>query len=350
MIIITFVPEYMESIFSLLLLLVITLLWSVVLLLCGGILSLCGIKFAVVMKYSWWLLLLPLVLFAYGVLVERNCFKHNIVIINSEHLPDAFDNYRIVHISDLHLRSFVGRRGALQKAVDKINNLMPDMIVFSGDLVTLSSSEIFPMVDILSQLKARDGIFSVMGNHDYLLYARNLTAQERAQAVDTLKRIQADMGWHLLDNQCVNLYRGKDNCITVIGIENLSANKHFESYGDIPKACLGAEGQFKILISHDPSAWERYVVGSTDIDLTLSGHTHNMQFSLFGASPSAWLYKHHSGLYSTNTLKGTAISSTPQDAERVQYLYVNIGLGETIFPARIGAPGEITEITLKGRK
>lgn len=175
------------------------------------------------------------------------------------------------------------------------------------------------MVEILSQLKARDGIFSVMGNHDYLLYARNLTAQERAQAVDTLKRIQSDMGWHLLDNQCVNLYRGKDNCITVIGIEN-------------------------------PSAWERYVVGSTDIDLTLSGHTHNMQFSLFGASSSAWLYKHHSGLYSTNTLKGTATSSTPQDAERVQYLYVNIGLGETIFPARIGAPGEITEITLKGRK
>ncbi|MGM9735182.1 MAG: metallophosphoesterase [Candidatus Cryptobacteroides sp.] len=251
-------------------------------------------------------------------------------------------------MSDLHLRSFNGRRRALQRAVDNIKALEPDMIIFSGDIVTLSADEIPPMMDILSQLQAPDGIFSVMGNHDYLGYARELTPQMRVEGIAALKEAQADMGWQMLDNQCVNLSRGADYRLSVIGIENLSVQGHFQSYGDISKASEGARGQFKILISHDPSAWEKHVVGKTDIDLTLSGHTHDMQFALFGLSPSALVYRHHRGLYSSDDSVLDTSDTRPVSA-RTQYLYVNIGLGETIFPARIGAPGEITLITLKSQ-
>ncbi|MGN0191192.1 MAG: metallophosphoesterase [Candidatus Cryptobacteroides sp.] len=178
-----------------------------------------------------------------------------------------------------------------------------------------------------------------MGNHDYLPYSRELSQSQREDGIARLKEAEAAFGWQMLDNGNVNLYRTDGDCISVIGIENLSAKGNFQSYGDIDRASAGADGGFKILISHDPSAWEPFIAGKRDIDLTLSGHTHDMQVSFFGYTPSALIYEQHSGLYSSTYLSG--------DEEFPQYLYVNTGLGETVFPARIGVPPEISLLVLR---
>lgn len=247
---------------------------GILILLFGGIAAIFGCNFIAFIKRAAWLLILPLALFSYGCLIERNIFKINTIDIESMNIPKAFESYSIVHISDIHLRSFAKRGKALQRAVGKINALKPDLIVFSGDLVTLSADEIAPLAGILSQLKAGDGVYSVMGNHDYLSYAPDLSESQKTEGILRLKEAEAAMGWTMLDNRCVNLYRGSGDCISLIGIENLSEVGDFHSAGDIGKASEGVEGQFKILISHDPSAWDVHVSGKTDIDLTLSGRKH----------------------------------------------------------------------------
>lgn len=390
----------MEFVSVLVILLMVTLAFGLAILLLGGIAALFGLRFRRFLKRAAWLLLLPSLVFAYGALIERNCFSVKRVEIESGKLPKAFDGYRVVQISDIHLRSFQGRGKALQRAVDKINALDPDIIAFTGDLVTLSAEELSFASDILSQLRAADGVFSVMGNHDYLPYNEALDSAAREEGIRAVRDFERRLGWQLLENGCVNigrcgsrgegLGRGDSDCdspgacdccrISVIGVENIAAKGSFASYGDIAKASESATGQFRILLSHDPSAWEAYVVGQTDIDLTLSGHTHEMQFSLFGLSPSALLYKQHKGLYCSEDLSGGASAASggawvpsggasaasggacaasggawipsggvcaAHTGASPQYLYVNIGLGETIFPARIGAPAEITQITLR---
>lgn len=378
----------MEFVSVLVILLMVTLAFGLAILLLCGIAALFGFRFRRFLKRAAWLLILPSLVFAYGALIERNCFSVKRVEIESGKLPKAFDGYRVVQISDIHLRSFQGRGKALQRAVDKINALDPDIIAFTGDLVTLSAEELSVASDILSQLRAVDGVFSVMGNHDYLPYNEALDSASRAEGIRAVRDFERRLGWQLLENGCVNIVRCEgfgrgdadcdspgacDSCeLSVIGVENLAAKGGFDSYGDIAKASEGATGQFRILLSHDPSAWDAYVVGQTDIDLTLSGHTHEMQFSLFGLSPSALLYKQHKGLYRADGPIATgdaAIACCPAFASMndgsscdccagdaaiacgsPQYLYVNIGLGETIFPARIGAPAEITLITLRSSR
>lgn len=290
----------------------------------------CDITFKRAFLWGLLSLLIPVVVIGYGMLIERNRCEVKQVELTYDSLPDAFDGYRIVHISDIHSRSFRHRTGALQKIVDEINALNPHLILFTGDLITINPNELDKTAPILAQLTAPDGVVSVLGNHDYC--TRMGDSKERKpnrEAMDDLMQRQRDMGWMLLNNASRLIVRDGDT-IAIVGVENMTPMTHFPSTGDLQKASQGTEGLFRILLCHDPMSWSRDVVGE-DYPLTLSGHTHAMQFSLFGWCPSKYVFEQYRGLYSHGT----------------QYLYVNIGLGETIFPARIGAPPEITLITLK---
>ncbi len=283
-------------------------------------------------KRLLWLAVLPLLLWSYGTLVERNIFRVVPIEIVSSNLPQSFNGYRVVQISDLHLVSFEGRNRALIRAVRKINAQNPDLILFTGDLVTIGPRELGGgLQEILSALRAKDGVYAILGNHDFCTYGKWQSKRAQADALEELKLRIRNMGWKLLSNTNVHIVRNGVDSISLIGIDNISTNKHFNSYGDLGKALEGANGQYKILMSHDPALWRAEIVApKTDIDLTLSGHTHAMQFSLPGWSPSALLFDEYRGLYS----------------EGEQLLYVNIGLGQTFFSARIGAVPEITVLNL----
>ena len=276
--------------------------------------------------FRWGLLslLVPPVVIAYGSVIGRNWFEVKEVNIEFADLPESFDGYRIIHISDIHARSYVKRSARLQKAAQIINDLDADLIAFTGDLVTLVPEEVDPVASSLKTLKAKDGVVSVLGNHDYGTYA-----DTSGTLLPALIDRQTALGWDLLLNEHKVLHKGADS-IVVVGVENSSPSHFFPSNGDLSKASEGTEGAFRIVLTHDPMHWESEILG-LDYALTLSGHTHAMQFSLFGWSPSSLMFKHNDGLYT----KG------------VQHLYVNVGLGETLFPARIGARPEITLITLK---
>lgn len=294
----------------------------------SGVVSLCaGVAFRKVFLWGLVSLVIPPLAVAYGALWERNWFKINEVEIGFESLPEGFDGYRIVYISDIHARSFVGREKHLERAADIINSLDADLVAFTGDLISMAPDELESTAPILRRISAKDGVVSVLGNHDYSPYT-DVDEGTRKRYVEDLVQTEKGMGWNLLIDSHEKICRGGDS-IAVVGVQNISPSRHFHSHGDLSKASEGTEGMFSILLSHDPMHWEAEVLGK-DIPLTLSGHTHAMQISLLGWSPSSLIFKQNKGLYSRNG----------------KYLYVNIGLGETIFPARIGARPEITLITL----
>ena len=313
-------------------LMIMILCWIVLLVLdlavSGVIRAVAGVSFKRAFLWGLLSLLLPPGAILYGSLIERNTFRVKKIELAYENLPEGFRDYRIVHISDIHARSFSKREKSLQRAVDKINALDPDMIAFTGDLITMTPDELNPISAPLSSLKAKDGVFSVLGNHDYCMYS-DMSQTEKQKCLEDLIIKEREMGWDLILNEHRIIRKGKDS-IAVIGVENTSPSRHFLSRGDLNKASEGTEGMFRILLTHDPMHWEAEITGK-DYPLTLSGHTHAMQVSLFGWSPSSLIFKQHKGLYT----------------EGNQSIYVNKGLGETIFPARIGARPEITLITLK---
>ena len=294
---------------------------------CGLLSLFAGVQFKKAFLWGLISLAVPILFIAYGSLIGRNLFEVKKVDITFENLPAGFDGYRIVQISDIHASSFIEREDQLGKAVGMINSLEPDLIVFTGDLITLSPDELNTLSGPLSELKAKDGVISVLGNHDYCMYS-NASAQQKEEHLKALIAKEKELGWDLLLNENRIIRRGCDS-IAVIGVENTSPSRHFPSKGNLAKASEGTDGTFRILLSHDPMHWDAEVVGK-DYPLTLSGHTHAMQFSIFGWNPSSIIYQQNRGLYT----KGK------------QNLYVNIGLGETLFPARIGARPEITLITL----
>ena len=265
----------------------------------------------------------------YGAFFGTENFQIRETTILSKDLPKGFENYRIVQISDIHCGSWAGDTKALQKAVNLINAQEPDLIVFTGDLVNNIATELDEFMPVLSQLKARDGVYSVLGNHDYAMYIPWESPEKKEQNLIALKQKQADMNWILLNNRHVKLYQNGDS-LALIGVENCG-RPPFPNYAKFPEAMEGTEGMFKVLLSHDPSSWRREVLPETDIQLTLSGHTHAMQTKIFGFSPAVWVYPEYEGLYT----------------EGKQMLYVNIGLGHLMYPLRLGAWPEITLLTLK---
>lgn len=282
-------------------------------------------------RVGLWALLLPPLLMAWGILAERNLCHVNRVEVTLEGLPATFDGYRIVHLSDIHSRSFHGRERVLQQMVDKVNALEPDLIAFTGDIVTLDPGELEYTAPVLRGLIARDAIVAVPGNHDYCIYfdRRSTRRGPLPHGLDTICAAMQSMGWEVLRNAHRTIVRDGDT-LAVVGTENISLSTHFPTTGDLGKALYGTDGRCRILLTHDPTCWPGHVLGK-DIALTLSGHTHAAQVSLLGWSPSRLVYRYNRGLY----------------REGNQYLYVNTGLGETIFPARVGCPPEITLITLR---
>lgn len=270
---------------------------------------------------------------AYGFFIGRWNVQNTELTYRRAEIPASFDGMRIVHISDFHLSTFEDNPAMLDKFVERINAVNPDLICFTGDLVSLRLEELTPHINTLRKLKAEYGVCSVLGNHDFFIYSQQYRTQsEKVAAVDSLAEIQrSQLGWHLLRNESFAIARGKDT-LTIVGVDNSNfSNQGFRTIhnGDLQKALQGTSG-FRILLSHDPSHWSAEVIPDTDIPLTLSGHTHNAQINLFGWTPASWVFKETSGRYDSGN----------------QTLYVNIGLGCTA-PVRIGANPEITLITLK---
>jgi uncharacterized protein len=249
-------------------------------------------------------------------------------------LPPAFRGLKIIQISDIHSGSF-DNKTAVEKGVQEILDLHPDLILFTGDLINDRATEMEDYIDVFSRLKAPMGVFSTLGNHDYGDYIKWPTEEARAQNLQDLKNIQAQMGWRLLMNEHVVLEKGGQE-IALIGIENWSAKARFPKHGKMWEAYPGAEKYpFKILMSHDPSHWDAEVRPKYgDIDLTLAGHTHGMQFGIeipgFKWSPVKYVYEQWAGLYE----------------EGKQKLYVNRGYGFIGYPGRVGILPEITLIEL----
>ena len=249
-------------------------------------------------------------------------------------LPASFKGLKIVQISDIHSGSFTDKE-AVKKGVEMVIKEKPDLILFTGDLVNNKSDEMEDYMDVFNKLNAPMGVYSTLGNHDYGDYVKWDSPEEKKANLLKLKQIHAELGWHLLMNDHVVLEKGEDK-IAVIGVENWSAKAGFQKYGDLKKAYEGASiHPFKILMSHDPSHWDAEVRKSyKDIDLTLAGHTHGMQFGIeipgFKWSPVQYVYRQWAGLYE----------------EGAQKLYVNRGYGFIGYPGRVGILPEITVFEL----
>lgn len=264
----------------------------------------------------------------YGSLIGKTQFEVKEVAYYSSKLPPAFKGYRIVQLSDIHIGSWEGNARALQRMVDLVNAQHPDLIVFTGDLVNNQAKELDGFQQILSGLHAKDGVYSVLGNHDYGPYYKWESQRAQVENLADLKKREAEMGWKLLNNEHVILHQGNDS-IALIGVEN-EGEPPFSQHGDLTKAMQGTEGMFQLLLSHNPTHWRREVLPQSPIDLMLAGHTHAMQMALGHHSPSSFVYPEWSGMYS----------------EEGRNLYVNIGLGFVGLPFRFGAWPEITVITL----
>ena len=249
----------------------------------------------------------------------------------SEALPKEFDGYKIVQISDLHLTSMKTHPEFINELVRTINAQHADAICFTGDLVSTDVTELYPFVDELSRLKAKDGVFSILGNHDYMTYAKYMTPLEKSKKFHEMLDLQRKMGWNLLQNEHKVIHRGQDS-IVILGVEN-DGKPPFPERGDLRKALEGVNQSgplFKLLLSHDPSHWKRKVLPTTDIQLTLSGHTHGMQFMIGNWSPAQYLYPEWKGMY----------------LEKSRGLHVSLGIGGALIPFRFGAWPEINVITL----
>lgn len=273
--------------------------------------------------------------FLYGMV--RGAYKYRVhkVKFPSPNLPPEFDGFKIVQLSDIHVGSFVNDH-ALKKAFDIVAEQSADLILFTGDLVNNVSTELDGFEDQFKRLNAPYGVYSVLGNHDYGDYVQWDSQVEKAKNLEVLKEKQKSFGWKLLMNEHVPIEKNGAK-IGLLGIENWGGNMRFPRYGKMKEATEGTEQYpFKILMSHDPSHWDMQVLlDYPEIDLTLSGHTHGMQFGIeipgLKWSPIQYMYKNWSGLYKSGK----------------QFLYVNRGLGFLGYPGRLGIWPEITVIELQ---
>ncbi len=280
--------------------------------------------------------IIVIVILLYGMVVGRKKIICNQVEISSQQLPKSFDGFKIVQISDLHLKSFYGDTAFISRVVETINSLNPDIVCLTGDIVSLKADELLPYKSQLSRIEAKEGVYSVLGNHDYGDYVKWRTPAEKQKNIQNLKTYQAELRWIMLNNDSKPIIRGNDT-IMVIGVENWG-NPPFPRYGNLNEAYKTlTDNKYKILLSHNPEHWQQ-VFDETNINLTLSGHTHAMQLK-FDCGKSS---------HSLASMRGEWWSGLYQKKE--QSLYVNDGIGCTLFTFRVGAYPEITLITLKSKK
>ena len=276
---------------------------------------------------------IPFASILYGMVKGRFNFRTTYQKLEFENLPKSFDGFKIVQISDIHIGSFIGQEEQVKKAIELVNEQNPDIILFTGDLVNNFSEELNGWIPILSNLRAKYGKFSILGNHDYGDYFEWNNQAEKDENLQRIIKAHSEIGFRLLLNESETIELNNSK-IAIIGIENWGLPP-FPQYGNLKQAMDGTYNYpFKILLSHDPSHWDAEVINKTNIDLTLSGHTHGMQFGIdignFKWSPVQYKYPRWNGLYQNNN----------------QYLYVNIGLGYIGYPGRVGMPPEITVIEL----
>ena len=281
---------------------------------------------------------IPLATVIYGIYKGRYNFKVLNYTLHFEDLPAAFDGYRITQISDIHSGSFDDVE-KVEYAINLVNAQQSDVILFTGDMVNNKAEELLPYINIFSKLQAKDGLFSVLGNHDYGDYVTWESQEAKHQNLEKLKTIQKEMGFNLLLNESRFIEKSGER-IALVGVENWGIGG-FKQAGDLNLASLNInKNDFKILMSHDPSHWEKQVLKDDyHYHLTLSGHTHGMQFGIeipgwIKWSPIKWRYKYWAGIYNVMG----------------QYINVNRGFGYLAFPGRVGIWPEITVIELKKGK
>lgn len=249
------------------------------------------------------------------------------VTISVPNLPKSFDGYRIVQFSDIHLGSM--RSELLERAVEQMNRLRPDMIAFTGDIQNMRPDELTRYTSTLRRLYAKDGVYSVLGNHDYSEYVPKLPMRQRRHNEQLTREFHANVGWQLLLNDHRIIRRGNDS-IVIAGEEN-DGLPPFPSKADLKRTLRGVSPRsFVVMLQHDPSAWRRSILPGSNVQLTLSGHTHGGQMSLFGLRPTSLLGREDDGLY--------------QESGRA--LFVSTGLGGFV-PFRFHMDPEVVEITLR---
>jgi uncharacterized protein len=273
----------------------------------------------------------------YGMAFNPYNYKIRKIKLILPDLPGSFDGFRIVQISDIHTGSFLSTE-PLTRAVKLINEQKPDVVFFTGDLVNYTHKEALTYIDVLKKIEAIHGVFSIFGNHDYGDYYKWDNSEAKENDILELRNIHGRLGWNLLWDEHHNIELNGEK-ITVIGVQNCSSHG-FSNYGNLEKATRNIDySSVNILLSHDPSHWGKEVTKSyPKIDLTLSGHTHGMQFGVdlpgLKWSPIQYIYKEWAGLYHKNN----------------QYLYVNRGLGFIGYPGRVGVLPEITVIELNKKE
>ena len=265
----------------------------------------------------------------YGSTIGFNKFEVKRVDFSSSRLPKEFDGYHIVVFSDAHVGSFTGKsKQVLVDAVDSMLALKPDAIFFLGDMQNTRAEEMEEHMANLSRLKAPDGVFSVMGNHDYSKYIGG-SEEEKLAAEEKTKKYQRDLGWRLLLNENISIHHGKD-CIVLAGMqgnEQLGVDRGVANYENTI-AGIG-QGAFTIVLAHNPNHWRNLVVPYIDAPLTISGHTHGGQVNLFGISTTTFRFPEDNGMYEKDG----------------KYLFVTAGLG-ALIPLRFNVTGEVVLLTL----
>ncbi len=281
---------------------------------------------------------IPFASLLYGMIQGKYNYKVLKYTLEFEDLPESFDGYTLTQISDVHSGSFDNHH-KVEYAVNLINEQESDVILFTGDLVNNVATEMKGWKGLFSTLKAKDGVFSVLGNHDYGDYVTWNSEAEKAENLQELKNLQSEMGWNLLLNENRYIERNGEK-IALVGVENWGEGG-FKKAGDLTKASQGiANEDFKILMSHDPSHWQAQVKeDARNFHLTLSGHTHGMQFGIeipgwFRWSPVKYRYENWAGIYN----------------EFGRYINVNRGFGYLGYPGRVGIWPEITVIKLKKKQ
>ncbi len=276
---------------------------------------------------------IPAVTLGYGILSGAYDYRVRRRTIAMKNLPKAFDGLRVAQLSDIHSGSFYNKT-AVKGGVEMMLAEKPDLFLFTGDLVNNDASEVKDYLNIFEKAKAPLGSFSVLGNHDYGDYKRWSSQSEKKQNLQNLIQSHKNMGWDILMNEHRYLEVDGER-LAIIGVENWGM-RGFVKHGDLRAATENLEADAKILLSHDPSHWDAQIRPEfSDIDLTLSGHTHGFQFGVeignFRWSPSQYLYKQWADLYT----------------EGNQHLYVNRGFGFLGYPGRVGILPEITILELK---
>ena len=285
----------------------------------------------------------------YGITLGFTQLRVKHITFESSRVPAAFDGYKIVQFSDSHTGSFRGPYAhLLQQSIDTINAQHPDLVCFVGDIENFTPDELEPHRAAFSSIKAKDGVMTIMGNHDYSTYLR-LPPREETAMVQRTRDMQRSFGWDMLENENRTIHRNGDS-ILVIGEENWGLPP-FQQYGDVRKA-LGditltldkdkRTPTLSLMLSHDPNAWRHHVMPVIVPDITLSGHTHGTQFSLFGWSPASMVYQEWGGEYYLN-------EDNQQSTDTPSLLSVSTGFGGN-FPFRFNMPREIVVITLKHKK